>query len=264
MTRLTKNNHENSPLNIQVDDEDHYSPYPTVADDISVALPLMDDESPKEERNGKKQTGPADYRYLPEMTRPLNQGTAGNVSVRYQGGMLITPTGIPYEKLTEDKIVFIDADGQHEQGKLPSSEWRFHQAAYQTRPDARAVVHNHAVHCTAVSILNRPIPAIHYMIAAAGGNSIPCAPYATFGTRELSEHVAVALKHRKATLLQHHGLIACEASLEKALWLAHEVEVPAQLYLSTLAITDPVPVLDDEAIAIVLEKFKTYGLRIEE
>ncbi len=86
-------------------------------------------------------------------------------------------------------------------------------------PDATrcpAVVHNHAVHCTAVSILNRPIPAIHYMIAAAGGNSIP-APYATFGTRELSEHVAVALKHRKATLLQHHGLIACEASTESAL-----------------------------------------------
>lgn len=179
-------------MNIQVDDEDHYSPYPTVADDISVALPLMDDESPKEERNGKKQTGPADYRYLP-----------GN-----------DPPGVK--------------SGDRRQ------------------------------------ILNRPIPAIHYMIAAAGGNSIPCAPYATFGTRELSEHVAVALKHRKATLLQHHGLIACEASLEKALWLAHEVEVLAQLYLSTLAITDPVPVLDDEAIAIVLEKFKTYGLRIEE
>lgn len=104
------------------------------------------------------------------MTRlGLNQGTAGNVSVRYQGGMLITPTGIPYDKLTESHIVFIDAEGQHEQGKLPSSEWRFHMAAYQTRPDANAVVHNHAVHCTAVSILNRPIPAIHYMIAAAGG-----------------------------------------------------------------------------------------------
>ena len=102
------------------------------------------------------------------------------------------------------------------------------------------------------------------LIAAAGGNSIPCAPYATFGTRELSEYVAVVLRNRKATLLQHHGLIACEENLEKALWLAHEVEVLAQLYLSTLAITDPVPVLDDEAIAIVLEKFKTYGLRIEE
>ncbi len=194
----------------------------------------------------------------------LNQGTAGNVSARYENGMLITPSGIPYERLTENMIVYVDNDGKYDKGQLPSSEWRFHLAAYQTRSDANAVVHNHAVHCTAVSILNRPIPAIHYMIAAAGGNSIPCAPYATFGTRELSEHVSVALKNRKATLLQHHGLIACEANLEKALWLAHEVEVLARLYLSTLAIVDPVPELDDEEIAIVLEKFKSYGLRIEE
>ncbi|EPF6160222.1 TPA: L-fuculose-phosphate aldolase [Citrobacter sedlakii] len=200
-----------------------------------------------------------------EMTRlGLNQGTAGNVSARYQDGMLITPSGIPYERMTENMIVFVDNDGHYEDGKLPSSEWRFHLAAYQTRPDANAVVHNHAIHCTAVSILNRPIPAIHYMIAAAGGNTIPCAPYATFGTRELSGHVAVALKNRKATLLQHHGLIACEANLQKALWLAHEVEVLAQLYMSTLAVIDPVPVLSDAEIAVVLEKFKTYGLRIEE
>ncbi|MGL4683513.1 MAG: L-fuculose-phosphate aldolase [Gibbsiella quercinecans] len=200
-----------------------------------------------------------------EMTRlGLNQGTAGNVSTRYDDGMLITPSGIPYERLTENMIVYVDHQGHHEEGKLPSSEWRFHLAAYQIRPDANAVVHNHAIHCTAVSILNRPIPAIHYMIAAAGGNSIPCAPYATFGTQALSEFVAVALKNRKATLLQHHGLIACEVNLEKALWLAHEVEVLAQLYLSTLAITDPVPILDDDEIAVVLEKFKTYGLRIEE
>lgn len=194
----------------------------------------------------------------------LNQGTAGNVSARYENGMLITPSGIPYERLTENMIVYVDNDGKYDKGQLPSSEWRFHLAAYQTRPDANAVVHNHAIHCTAVSILNRPIPAIHYMIAAAGGNSIPCASYATFGTRELSEHVVVALKNRKATLLQHHGLIACEVNLEKALWLAQEVEVLARLYLSTLAIVDPVPVLDDEEIAVVLEKFKSYGLRIEE
>ncbi|HAT3924043.1 TPA: L-fuculose-phosphate aldolase [Citrobacter amalonaticus] len=200
-----------------------------------------------------------------EMTRlGLNQGTAGNVSARYQDGMLITPSGIPYERMTEQMIVYVDNDGKYEEGKLPSSEWRFHLAAYQTRPEANAVVHNHAIHCTAVSILNRPIPAIHYMIAAAGGNSIPCAPYATFGTRELSEHVVVALKNRKATLLQHHGLIACEENLQKALWLAHEVEVLAQLYMKTLAVIDPVPVLSDEEIAVVLEKFKTYGLRIEE
>lgn len=200
-----------------------------------------------------------------EMTRlGLNQGTAGNISVRYQGGMLITPTGTPYERLTEANIVFVDADGQFEEGKIPSSEWRFHQAVYQARPDANAVVHNHAVHCTAVSILNRPIPAIHYMIAVGGGNTIPCAPYATFGSKKLSGHVYEAMKDRKATLLQHHGLITCEENLQKALWLAHEVEVLARLYLTTLAIVDPVPVLPDEEIAIVLEKFKSYGLRIED
>lgn len=199
-----------------------------------------------------------------EMTRlGLNQGTAGNISVRVEGGMLITPTGTPYENLTESSIVFVDDHGQHEAGKLPSSEWRFHQAVYEARPDAQAVVHNHAVNSTAVSILNRPIPAIHYMIAAAGGNSIPCAPYATFGTKALSEHVRVAMRDRKATLLQHHGMITCGENLQKALWLAQEVEVLAKLYLTTLAITDNVPVLPDEEIAVVLEKFSSYGLRIE-
>lgn len=112
-----------------------------------------------------------------EMTRlGLNQGTAGNVSARYQDGMLITPSGIPYERMTEQMIVYVDNDGKYEEGKLPSSEWRFHLAAYQTRPEANAVVHNHAIHCTAVSILNRPIPAIHYMIAAAGGIPFPVRP----------------------------------------------------------------------------------------
>lgn len=200
-----------------------------------------------------------------EMTRlGLNQGTAGNISTRYQDGFLITPSGIPYEKLTPAHIVYIDADGQHDAGKIPSSEWRFHQAVYQMRPDANAVVHNHAVYCTAVSILNRPIPAIHYMIAAAGGVDIPCAPYATFGTRQLSEYVAQNIKYRKATLLQHHGMIACEENLPKALWLAHEVEILAKLYMTILAAIDPVPVLSDAEITVVLEKFKTYGLRVEE
>ncbi|RLY55243.1 L-fuculose phosphate aldolase, partial [Escherichia coli] len=95
-----------------------------------------------------------------EMTRlGLNQGTAGNVSTRFENGMLITPSGIPYERMTENMIVYVDGNGKYEEGKIPSSEWRFHMAAYQSRPDANAVVHNHAVHCTAVSILNRSIPA---------------------------------------------------------------------------------------------------------
>lgn len=200
-----------------------------------------------------------------EMTRlGLNQGTAGNVSVRYNGGMLITPTGTPYDQMTEDSIVYVDADGHYEAGKLPSSEWRFHHAVYQARPDLDAVVHNHSLNCSAVSILGKDIPAIHYMIAVGGTNRIPCVPYATFGTPKLADYVQDGIKQSKAILMQHHGLIAAEKNLKKALWLAHEVEVLATWYMKLLAITDDVPVLSDEEIKVVLGKFSTYGLRIEE
>ncbi len=199
-----------------------------------------------------------------EMTRlGLNQGTAGNVSVRFDNGMLITPTGIPYEKLTPEHIVYIAEDDTFEEGKLLSSEWLFHLTCYQHRPDMNAVVHNHAINCAAVSILNKSIPAIHYMIAASGATEIPCVPYATFGSSQLAKYVEEGISKSKAILLQHHGLIAGEANLDKALWLAHEVEVLADLYLKALAINPDVPTLDDASMQVVLEKFKSYGLRVE-
>ena len=185
-----------------------------------------------------------------EMTRlGLNQGTAGNVSVRYKDGMLITPTG---------------KNGKHEEGKLPSSEWQFHLAAYEARPEANAVVHNHAKNCAGLSILEKPIPPIHYMIAVGGTDHIPCVPYATFGTHQLADYVREGIKESKAILLSHHGLIACESNLDKALWLAHEVEVLATWYLQLLSTGLDIPLLSKEQMAVVLEKFKSYGLRIEE
>ena len=126
------------------------------------------------------------------------------------------------------------------------------------------MVHNHSLNCSAVSILGKDIPAIHYMIAVGGANRIPCVPYATFGTPKLAEYVQDGIKQSKAILMQHHGLIAAEKNLKKALWLAHEVEVLATWYMKLLAITDDVPVLSDEEIKVVLGKFSTYGLRIEE
>lgn len=197
-----------------------------------------------------------------EMTRlGLNQGTSGNVSARYQEGMLITPSGLPYDELTEDDIVYVADDGQAEPGKKPSSEWHFHLSCYQARPDLNAVVHNHAVNCTAVSILNKPIPAIHYMVAVSGTDEIPCVPYSTFGTQTLADDVALFIKQSKALLLQHHGMLVAEVSLKKALWLAHEVEVLAALFLKILAVTPDVPVLPKDEMLVVLDKFKSYGLR---
>ncbi|OOF59560.1 L-fuculose-phosphate aldolase [Rodentibacter myodis] len=200
-----------------------------------------------------------------EMTRlGLNQGTAGNVSVRYQNGMLITPTGTPYHLLTPEQIVFVDNDGQHEQGKLPSSEWHFHLAVYQARSDVNAVVHNHAINCAAISILEKAIPPFHYMIGVGGADHIPCVPYATFGTPKLAEYVREGIQQCKAILLAHHGMIAAEINLDKALWLAHEVEVLAEWYIKLLATGLDIPLLSKQEMSVVLGKFQSYGLRIEE
>jgi L-fuculose-phosphate aldolase len=188
----------------------------------------------------------------------INQGTSGNVSVRWQDGLLITPSGVPYERLAPAKIVFLRMDGSHEGPLLPSSEWRFHRDILAARPELGAIVHTHSPHATTLACLHKGIPAFHYMVAAAGGADIRCAPYATFGTQALSDHALAALAGRTACLLANHGLIAAGADLDKALALAVEVETLAGMYWRALQAGDPV-LLDADEMARVLEKFKSYG-----
>ena len=193
----------------------------------------------------------------------INHGKSGNVSARTQDGFVITPTGIAYEKLQPDTIVAMkidsDPNGTFAGNILPSSEWRFHRDIYAERADVRAIVHTHSVAATAIAVHGRDIPAFHYMVAVAGGDSIRCAPYATFGTKALSDHALKALHHRQACLLAHHGVIACGVSLEKALSLAVEVEALAAVYLAACRLDDDVPLLSAAEMTIVLEKFRTYG-----
>jgi len=191
----------------------------------------------------------------------LNQGTAGNISIRVEDGMLITPSGIAYNQMTPDDIVHVRADGSYGNNQVPSSEWRFHLACLEARSDANAVVHNHAHHSTCVGILNHPIPAIHYMVAAGGGYDIPVIDYATYGTPELAALVRAGIAQRKAILMRHHGMIATGATLAQAMWLAVEVETLARMYLEVLQITDTPPCLPDAEIDVVLKKFESYGLR---
>lgn len=190
----------------------------------------------------------------------INQGTAGNVSARWGDGLLITPSGLPYEQLTVDDIVYLDRAGRHDATQLPSSEWRFHRDIVRGREDVGAIVHTHSLYASVLAIRGMEIPAVHYMIAAAGGPTIRCAPYATFGTAELSEHALRALDERKACLLANHGVIATGPTLDKALWLAGEVETLARQYVLSLQIGGP-NILPDDEIARVVEKFKTYGVR---
>ena len=147
----------------------------------------------------------------------LSKGTSGNVSVRSGDGFLISPTGIPYEDLHPDQVVQMRWDGSFDGPVLPSSEWRFHADVLRTRNDLNAVVHSHSLNATAVAILGRAIPPIHYLIAAAGGKDIRCTPYATFGTQALADLVVAAMAGRKACILAHHGAIAANTSLAGAL-----------------------------------------------
>ncbi len=191
-------------------------------------------------------------------SRGLIKGTSGNVSARCGGGFLVTPTGIPYADLTADKIVFMDMDGRFEGSVLPSSEWRFHRDVLSSFPHFNAVVHTHSPYATAVSIQRREIPAIHYRIAVVGGETIPCVPYATFGTQELADAIVAGLQHRRGCLLAHHGTLAAHDSLTGALNVAEVIEEIAKLYLLTLGAGEPF-VLSSEEVATVIEKHKTYG-----
>lgn len=188
----------------------------------------------------------------------INRGTSGNVSARWRDGLLITPSGVPYERLEPEGLVRLDLDGHHDASRKPSSEWRFHCAILRERHDVHAVVHTHSLYASVLAIRGMDIPAVHYMIAAAGGSTIRCAPYATFGTEELSRHAIMALEGRYACLLGNHGVIATGATLDKALWLAGEVELLARQYILSLQIGGP-NILADEEIERVVEKFRHYG-----
>ena len=191
-------------------------------------------------------------------TLGINRGKSGNVSARLRTGFLVTPSGLPYEETRPTDIAFIDTKGKSKGPREPSSEWRFHFDIYRNRKEVQAVVHTHSSFATTLACLGLGVPAFHYMVAVAGGKDIRCAPYATFGTQTLSDHAIKALKGRKACLLGNHGMIATGSSLRVALALAVEVEALCEQYWRALQIGKP-QLLADEEMAVVLEKFKTYG-----
>ena len=192
---------------------------------------------------------------------------SGNVSVRTdlsgKEGFFITPSGIKYDDLQEDKIVFLEMDEKKNEQKIidlglnPSSEWKFHQDIYLKKEEANAIVHAHSTNATALSVHKKSIPAFHYMVALAGGNDIKCANYATYGTRKLSVNILKALKNRKACLISNHGQIAYDDNLSKAFELAEEVENLSLQYITALKIGKP-KILSNVEMNKVLAKAKNY------
>ncbi|NDG74774.1 MAG: class II aldolase [Synechococcaceae bacterium WB8_1B_136] len=197
----------------------------------------------------------------------INQGTSGNLSARLPGGMLITPSSLPYEQMQPEDLVALDLQGRpleagmpRRPSRRPSSEWRLHADILASRPEIQAVLHCHSIHATALACHGRAIPPFHYMTAVAGGDDIRCAAYATFGTAELSRLAVEALHDRLACLLAQHGQVALGSSLDQALRIAIEVETLARMYLQALQLGEP-PLLSAEQMAQVHHQFRTllYG-----
>lgn len=191
-------------------------------------------------------------------TLGINRGTSGNVSARHKKGCLITPSGLRYEETKPKDIVYIDEMGASHGEHAPSSEWRFHHDIYQDRQDVGAIVHTHSSFAASLSCLRIDIPSFHYMVAICGGDDIRCAPYATFGTKKLSDNTMLALANRKACLLANHGMICVEQTLDKAISLAVEVEALCEQYWRALQVGSP-KILSKKEMQTVLKKFRTYG-----
>jgi L-fuculose-phosphate aldolase len=198
--------------------------------------------------------------------RGLNVNKSGNVSARcLRGGtegLLITPTALAYEALAPDDLVFVNLDdGRCSGARAPSSEWHFHLDVLRARREFGAVVHTHSPAATALACHGKDLPAFHYMVAICGGENVRCAPYATFGTQRLSEHVLTALDGRNACLLSNHGSIGCGVDLAAALAMAQEVEHLAHTYLLARQLGEPLH-LDHDEMQRVVEKFRSsYGQR---
>jgi len=188
----------------------------------------------------------------------MNRGSTGNLSLRSGAGMWITPTGMGAAELRPQDLVWLGWDGTPRGDWQPSSEWHFHQAIYAARPDLQAIVHAHSVHATALACLRRPLPAFHYMVAVAGGDSVRCVPYHLFGTEALSLGVAQAMLDRDACLLANHGLVAAGTTLQRAMKVAQEIESLCETYLRALAVGEPVLLSADEMSAVI-ERFRRYG-----
>jgi len=188
----------------------------------------------------------------------LSHGTSGNISVRHGDGLLITPSGVSYDTMSDGDIVSMGFDGSWQGELAPSTEWRFHRDILQSRKEINAVVHGHPLHATSLAICGRDIPAVHYMIAAAGGARIRCAKYATFGTQALSQNVLDAMRGRNCCLMANHGMIAIGPDLERAIWLASELENLAHQYVISLTIGQP-GILSDEEIEKNIALFRNYG-----
>ncbi len=185
----------------------------------------------------------------------LIAGSSGNVSLRLEGGMVISPSGTSPAAVTEAGLV---RTGLHAAVPGASSEWALHAALYLARPEFGAVVHTHCDACTALACLGEGLPAFHYNVLAFGGDDVRCGPYVTFGTPELAAVAIAAMEGRTACLLANHGMIAAGPDMAAAEGAARTLEMLARQYLMARAAGTP-RLLTAQEMASARERYRTYG-----
>lgn len=183
---------------------------------------------------------------------------AGNISVRHEDAMLISPAGASAETIRPESFVRTAFDGRCDAGLRPSSEWSMHAAIYCAFPRAEAVVHTHSDHCVAMACTNQALPPFHYMLAAFGGGDVRCTAYETYGSVELGQSAVAALDGRTACLLGNHGMIAHGTSLRKAFNAAYRLEILCRQYILARQ-AGPIALLNEDQIAIAVERYRNYG-----
>jgi L-fuculose-phosphate aldolase len=184
------------------------------------------------------------------LTDRLTVGTSGNLSVRVDDVVAITPSGVPYERVAPEDIAVVGLDGGPLEGGRPSSELRLHLGIYASTR-ARAVVHTHSPFATALAcVLEDELPVVHYTMAALGG-AVPIVPYSTYGTQELADATAAALSNRTAALLGNHGVVTFGSSLEKAYERAQLVEWVSEVYTHASRVGTPRIVTPEQLADVV-------------
>lgn len=182
-------------------------------------------------------------------------GTSGNLSVRQNDLVAVTPSGAALDRLTPEMCPIVDVEGHLVEGELqPSSETPMHLAVYRTTV-AQAVVHTHSVFGTVVATTMTELPPIHYNTLLLGG-VVKVAPYATYGTPELAANVRAALEGRRAALMANHGGVTIGATLEEAFEATRLLEWLCEVYVRALGVGTP-NVLTAEQLDAVVERALT-------
>lgn len=190
----------------------------------------------------------------------LVAGSAGNLSVRAGGQVVVTGSGTDLGDLTPARLTVVDLDGAVLDGDLaPTSELPLHLAIYRAT-DAAAIAHAHSPSSIAVGATHDVLPAVHYATVPLGG-VVRVAHYATFGTPELAANVLAALEGRVAALMRNHGSVAYGATVAQACGRLETVEWLAGVYERAVALGAPRLLTDEEldAVAAQLERLG-YGL----